>query len=112
MKNTGTLKVTTPTDREIVLTRVFDAPRHMVFDAFFKPELLKRWFGPRGWSGGLRSRSEGGRRLSIRVARRRRKGNGDARRLSRDRAAGALRPHGVIRRLPGRVASNLRFRRA
>jgi len=50
MKNTGTLKVTTPTDREIVLTRVFDAPRNMVFDAFTKPELLKRWFGPRGWS--------------------------------------------------------------
>jgi len=50
MKNTGTLKVTMPTDREIVLTRVFDAPRHLVFDAFFKPELLKRWFGPRGWS--------------------------------------------------------------
>jgi uncharacterized protein YndB with AHSA1/START domain len=50
MKNTGTLKVTTPTDREIVLTRVFDAPRGMVFDAFTKPDLLKRWFGPRGWS--------------------------------------------------------------
>jgi uncharacterized protein YndB with AHSA1/START domain len=50
MKNTGTLKVITPTDREIVMTRVFDAPRHLVFDAFSKPELLKRWFGPRGWS--------------------------------------------------------------
>ena len=50
MKNTGTLAVTTPTDREIVLTRVFDAPRHMVYDAFTRPELLKRWFGPRGWS--------------------------------------------------------------
>lgn len=50
MKNTGTLQVTTPTDREVVLTRVFDAPRHLVFDAFSKPELLKRWFGPRGWS--------------------------------------------------------------
>src|SRR5260370_36564073 len=50
MKNPGTLKVTMPTDREIVLTRVFDAPRHLVFDAFTKPELLKRWFGPRGWS--------------------------------------------------------------
>jgi uncharacterized protein YndB with AHSA1/START domain len=50
MKNTGTLKVTTPTDREIVMTRVFDAPRHLVFEAFTKPELLKRWFGPRGWS--------------------------------------------------------------
>ena len=50
MKNTGPLKVTTPSDREIVLTRVFDAPRNLVFDAFTKPELLKRWFGPRGWS--------------------------------------------------------------
>ena len=50
MKNTGTLKVTTPSDREILLTRVFDAPRDLVFDAFTKPELLKRWFGPRGWS--------------------------------------------------------------
>src|SRR6516225_6580240 len=50
MKNTGTLKVTTPTDREVVLTRVFDAPRRLVFDAFTKPELLRRWFGPRGWS--------------------------------------------------------------
>ena len=47
MKNTGKLKVTTPSDREIVLTRVCDAPRHLVFGAFSKPELLKRWFGPR-----------------------------------------------------------------
>src|SRR5213594_2730738 len=50
MKNTGTLKVTTPTERGIVLTRIFDAPRRLVFDAFTKPELLKRWFGPHGWS--------------------------------------------------------------
>jgi uncharacterized protein YndB with AHSA1/START domain len=50
VRNTGTLEVTTPTDREIVLTRVFDAPRRLVFDAFTKPDLLKRWFGPRGWS--------------------------------------------------------------
>jgi uncharacterized protein YndB with AHSA1/START domain len=50
MNNTGTLSVTTPTDREIVLRRVFDAPRRMVFAAFTKPELLKRWFGARGWN--------------------------------------------------------------
>ena len=50
MLNTGTLKVTTPTDREIVLTRVFDAPAHLVYQAFTDPELLKRWFGPHGWS--------------------------------------------------------------
>jgi len=50
MKNTGTLKITTPGDREIVLTRVFDAPRRMVFEASTKPELLRRWFGPRGFT--------------------------------------------------------------
>jgi len=50
MQNTGSLKFTFPTDREIVLTRVFDAPRALVFDAFTKPELLRQWFGPRGWS--------------------------------------------------------------
>lgn len=47
----GTLQVTTPTDREIVMTRVFDAPRTLVFEALTKPELLKRWFdGPPGWT--------------------------------------------------------------
>jgi uncharacterized protein YndB with AHSA1/START domain len=50
MLNTGTLRVTTPSDREVMMVRVFDAPRRMVFDAFTKCELLKRWFGPRGWS--------------------------------------------------------------
>jgi uncharacterized protein YndB with AHSA1/START domain len=46
-----TLKVTTPSDREIAMTRVFDAPRALVFEALTKPELLKRWFGdPRGWA--------------------------------------------------------------
>jgi len=50
MRNTGTLKVTTPSDREIRMVRVFDAPRQMVFDAFTKCELLKRWFGPHGFS--------------------------------------------------------------
>jgi uncharacterized protein YndB with AHSA1/START domain len=51
MKNTGTLKVTTPTEREIVMTRDFDAPRSLVFDALTKPELFKHWLlGPPGWS--------------------------------------------------------------
>lgn len=48
MKNTGTLTVTTPTEREIVMTRVFNAPRRLVFDAWTKPELLRRWLGPHG----------------------------------------------------------------
>jgi uncharacterized protein YndB with AHSA1/START domain len=46
----GTLQLTTPSDTEVVLTRVFDAPRHLVFEAYTKPELLKRWLlGPPGW---------------------------------------------------------------
>jgi len=48
MMNTGTLEVTTPSDREIAMTRVFNAPRRLVFDASTKPELLKRWLGVRG----------------------------------------------------------------
>ena len=50
MTNAGALQVATPTDREIVLTRVFDAPSRLLFDAFTKPELLKRWYGARGWN--------------------------------------------------------------
>jgi uncharacterized protein YndB with AHSA1/START domain len=50
MPNTETLNITTPSDREILMTRVFDAPRTLVFDAHTKPELLKRWLGVfRGW---------------------------------------------------------------
>lgn len=49
--NTGNLKLTTSGDREIVMTRVFHAPRRLVFDAFTKPELVKQWLlGPPGWS--------------------------------------------------------------
>ena len=51
VKDAGKLQVTTPSDREIAMTRVFDAPRSMVFDAWTKPELLKRWLGVfGGWS--------------------------------------------------------------
>ena len=46
----STMKVTTPSDKEIVVTREFNAPRQMVWDAMTKPEFLKRWmFGPPGW---------------------------------------------------------------
>jgi hypothetical protein len=45
-----TLKVTRPSARETVLARTFDAPRQLVFDALTQPDLLKRWYGPRGWS--------------------------------------------------------------
>ena len=51
MKTVGQLTVTTPSDRQIRMTREFNAPRRMVFDAYTKPELLKRWLGVfGGWT--------------------------------------------------------------
>ena len=45
-----TLKVTTPDDVTIVVERSFDAPRAKVWDAWTKPELLRRWLlGTEGW---------------------------------------------------------------
>jgi uncharacterized protein YndB with AHSA1/START domain len=45
------LQVTARGDREIVMTRVFNAPRHLVFEACSKPELVRQWLlGPEGWS--------------------------------------------------------------
>jgi len=45
------LEVTTPSDVEIVMTRTFDAPRHLVWNAMTKPELIRRWlYAPEGWT--------------------------------------------------------------
>ena len=46
--NSESFKVTTPSDREIRLTRLFDAPRHLVFEAMTKPEHVKEWWGRLG----------------------------------------------------------------
>jgi uncharacterized protein YndB with AHSA1/START domain len=46
----ATLTITTPGDREVVITREFDAPADLVFDALTKPDLLRRWYGPTGWT--------------------------------------------------------------
>jgi uncharacterized protein YndB with AHSA1/START domain len=43
--NSGTFAATTPSDREIRLTRLFDAPRQLVFDAMTRPEHVRRWWG-------------------------------------------------------------------
>ena len=48
--NTAGLNVTTPSDREIVLTRVFDAPRSLVFRAWTDPHQVVKWWGPRGFT--------------------------------------------------------------
>jgi uncharacterized protein YndB with AHSA1/START domain len=36
-------------EREVVITRVFDAPAHLLFEAFSKPEHVMKWFGPNDW---------------------------------------------------------------
>jgi uncharacterized protein YndB with AHSA1/START domain len=43
--NSDTFKVTTPSDTEIRLTRLFDAPRHLVFEAMTKAAHIRRWWG-------------------------------------------------------------------
>lgn len=45
------LKLEAHGEREIIMTRAFDAPRHLVFEAFTRPDLLHRWLlGPPGWT--------------------------------------------------------------
>jgi len=44
MTSSGTAKVTLPTDEQILITREFDAPKHLVYKAFTTPELVKRWW--------------------------------------------------------------------
>ena len=46
--NRDSFKVTTPSDQEIRMTRLFDAPRPLVFEAMTKPEHAKRWWGRLG----------------------------------------------------------------
>ena len=43
--NSDTFKTTTPSDREITLTRLFDAPVELVFEAMTKPEHVRKWWG-------------------------------------------------------------------
>src|ERR1700694_2147877 len=45
MTSSGTAVVTLPTDTQILITRDFEAPKHLVFKAMTTPELIKRWWG-------------------------------------------------------------------
>ncbi len=49
-KSKNAYQVTLPTDREIVMTRVFNAPRELVFRAHFDPELVSQWWGLRSYT--------------------------------------------------------------
>jgi len=44
MTSSGTATVTLPTDEQILITREFDAPKHLVYKAWTTPELVKRWW--------------------------------------------------------------------
>ena len=46
--NSDSFKVTTPSDQEIRMTRLFNAPRHLVFEAMTTPEHVKQWWGRLG----------------------------------------------------------------
>jgi len=46
----GPLTITTPSDTQVVITRQFDAPRHLVFACYTQPALIRRWLnGAEGW---------------------------------------------------------------
>src|SRR5256886_15037411 len=62
----GTTAVTTPSAREIVSERVFDAPRERGFAAYTDPALIPQWWGPRGTTtigGQMDGRPGGPRRV-------------------------------------------------
>jgi uncharacterized protein YndB with AHSA1/START domain len=48
VRNSDTFHVSTPSEREIRLTRLFDAPRRLVFEAMSKPEHIRQWWGRLG----------------------------------------------------------------
>ena len=48
VRNSETFSVSTPSDREIRMTRLFDAPRHLVFEAMSQPEHIREWWGRLG----------------------------------------------------------------
>jgi uncharacterized protein YndB with AHSA1/START domain len=49
MASSGTAVLSTPTDTQILMTREFDAPKHLVWRAFTEPDLVSRWWpGRRG----------------------------------------------------------------
>jgi uncharacterized protein YndB with AHSA1/START domain len=51
MSDAGKMLVTTPSDREVVVTRVFNAPRSLVFEAWTNPKYVPQWMlGPEGWT--------------------------------------------------------------
>ena len=82
--SSGSAKVTLPSDDQILITREFDAPKHLVYKAFTTPELVKRWWhANRGEMTVAEIDLVGGK--GVRDDRRRRHGGRLPRRVPRDR---------------------------
>ena len=51
MRDAAGVSITTPSELEVCMTRVFDAPRHLVFEAWTSPAYVPKWMlGPDGWT--------------------------------------------------------------
>ena len=104
--SSGTATVTLPTDEQILITREFDAPKHLVYKAWTTPELVKRW-----WSGQARrdddrrDRPAGRRQVALRDDRARRVRGRLPRRVPRDRPERADRHHRGLRDARRRAAA-------
>ena len=61
MASSGTATVTLPTDEQILITREFAAPRHLVYKAWTTPELVERWWSGRRGEGHERRDRPAGR---------------------------------------------------
>ena len=93
--SSGTATVTLPTDEQILITREFDAPKHLVYKAWTTPELVRRWWTAQARrDDDRRDRPAGRRHVALRDGGRRRVRGRLPRRVPRDRPerADRLRP--------------------
>ena len=82
--------ITLPTDRQILITREFDAPKELVYQAWTTPQLIKRWWSGEGYHHAGRGRSEGRRSVAVRAPGPRRVRGRLPRGVPRDRDRGRL----------------------
>jgi uncharacterized protein YndB with AHSA1/START domain len=90
-------KMTMPTDREIVMERIFDAPREVVFAAYTNPKRIPLWWGPSRYTTEVE-------KMDVRVG-------GAWRYIQRDREGNEFGFHGVYREVvpPKRLVSTFEF---
>ena len=96
-KSSATSTLTLPSDREIVMERVFNAPRELLFKAYTDPNLIPRWWGPRKYTTTVD-------RMDVRVG-------GAWRFVQRDAAGNEYAFNGEYREIapPGRLSYTFEF---